>query len=144
MYNAAIICTFNVCGFVVMDYKKLIAIPFKYRRASQKKVFQRLLAQDKDGFEHILAVKFVNIKRRGILPLNSFKILRKNYEVLEETDWYINEIYDGENLMQIDKLADPAIILREEKGKAKERINYYVGLRRSGYSEEESLNLVYS
>lgn len=144
MYNAVIISVFNTFEVGFVECKNLVAIPLTMRGGTTEYVIRQLKNQDRNGFKRLLAVKFVKIKGSFILPFREFKILRKNYQIIEESDWYLNDIYDTARLGQIDRMADPSIILRGDDDNVKYRLRYYVGLRRSGYTESEALDIIYS
>lgn len=143
MYNAVIISVFNSFEVGYVECKNLVAIPLALRCRSEQDIFKKLRIQSGPGFERLLAVKFVRIQANFIAPLNKFKILRVKHKVIEETSWYINSTYDALSLKQIHKLADPVILLQNDKRRIKYWIDYYVDLRRRGYSEEEAINTIY-
>lgn len=144
MYNAALISVFDEMEVGFVECKNLVVIPLSKKNKSEENIFSLLRLQQKDGFKRLLAVKFVNVKNLEFVPLMNFKILRKPYDIIDESDWYINPVYDTLKLKSINKLADPSILLQNDRRRIKYWLRYYVDLRRKGYSEEEALNTIYS
>lgn len=144
MYNAALISVFDEMDVGFVECKNLVVIPLSMKNKSEESIFKLLRLQQKGGFKRLLAVKFVKVKNLEFVPLLKFKILRKPYDIIDESDWYINPVYDTLKLKSINKLADPSILLQNDRRRIKYWLGYYVDLRRKGYSEEEALNTIYS
>lgn len=144
MYNAAVISVFDEMDIGLVECKNLVVIPLSMKGKDERDIFKLLQLQQRDGFQRLLAVKFVRVKNMHSIPKKEFEIVKEKHYVLEESDWYINPTYDEFELKQIDKLADPVILLRSDKRRVKYLIGYYVNLRRRGYSEEAALSIIYS
>lgn len=144
MYNAALISVFDEMEVGFVECKNLVVIPLSKKNKSEENIFSLLRLEQKDGFKRLLAVKFVKVKDLKFVPLLNFKILRKTYDIIDESDWYINPLYDALNLRNIDKLADPSILLQNDRRRIKYWLRYYVDLRHKGYSEEDAINTIYS
>lgn len=143
MYNAVIISVFEPVEIGFIECKNLVAIPVVLKYSSKEEIFDKLRIQQSSGFKRLLAVKFVKIRSNFIMPLSEFKILSGNHKVVEESEWYINPLYDVLELKQIHKFADPAIILQGDRDRIRYRLDYYVTLRQRGYSEEEAINTIH-
>lgn len=144
MYNALIVSVFKVMDIGYIECKNLVAIPSILKCHSTDVIFYSLLSQREDGISPLLAAKFVEIRNLKLLFVPRFKILRNKYEIVEESNWYINPTYDRLELKEINKLAEPSILLQSDTQKIKHYLNYYINLRLKGYDEEEALNMIYS
>lgn len=144
MYNAVIISVFEPLEIGFIECKNLVAIPVVLKCSSKKEIFDKLCIHQGPGFKRLLAVKFVKIRSNFIVPLSEFKILNRKHKAVEESEWYINPLYDVLELKHIHRLADPAIILQGDRSRIKYWLDYYVTLRQRGYSEEEAINTIYS
>lgn len=143
-YNAVMVSVFSSCEIGYIECKNVVILPWCMRTKSLEEIFLELLLERQDGLNTILAAKFMVVEEKELCSLNKFKFLRESYKVYEETNWYINPVYDPLGLKCIHSLADPAILLQGDLKRIKFRIDYYVDLKQRGYSDEDAINLVYS
>lgn len=142
-YNAVMVSVFDTSEMGFIECKKVMAIPTIMRMKSVDEVFSTFLTQQRGSTGSILAIKFMKTKGISTRSFMKFKLIRESYQVIAESQWYINPVYDYLGLVHIHKLAEPAILLQCDMKHAKYRINYYVDLRLKGYSEDEAMSLIY-
>ena len=143
-YNAVMVSVFDICEIGYIECKNVVVMPWNLRTGSLEDAFSKLLLERQNGLKTILAAKFMIVKGHGICSFGKFKFIRKNYKIFEETQWYINPVYDLLDMKCIHSMADPSILLQGDLKRVKFRINYYVDLKQQGYSDQEAINLVYS
>lgn len=143
MYNAVVMSIFKELDIGCLECKCMVAIPSTKRNKPPSEILSELIQRQSRRKLPLLAARFVNLENLRLPFCLNFKVLKENYIALEETDWYINPAYDLQGMKQINRLAEPSILLQCDPKRANYYIGYYVDLMKRGYSQEEALNTIY-